>query len=141
MRYSTFINNVIFNKIREKTPEKLQKIKLIKGDISIDGLGLSKQDRSELTKNVNIIFHCAACVRFDFPLKIAVNIQLSGTLRMLELAEEMENLHVFTYVSTAFTQQKKLEEKFYPAFAKPLNIIQLMEIGLSDTDIEHLSTE
>ncbi|CAO1406103.1 unnamed protein product [Diamesa serratosioi] len=110
-RYNHLINCIIFNKIREKSPELLLKIKVIKGDISVDGLDLSLQDRSELIANVNVIFHCAACVKFDFPLKKAVNIQLTGTLRMLKLAEEMKNLNVFTYMSTAFTQQKKLEGK------------------------------
>ena len=127
--------------MRDKTPERLQKIQFIKGDISIDELDLSQQDRRELIENVNVIFHCAACVKFDFPLKIAVNIQLSGTLRMLKLAEDMKNLHGFTYISTAFTQQTKLEEKHYPAFVKPLDIIHLMNMGLEDSTIECLSAE
>lgn len=140
-RYNGFINHIIFNAIREKRPELLKKIQFIKGDISIDGLDLSQEDRSELIENVNVIFHCAACVKFDFPLKVAVNIQLCGTLRMLQLAEAMKNLHVFTYISTAFTQQTKLEEKHYPAFAKPLDIIHLMDMGLEDSVIEFLTAE
>lgn len=127
--------------MRNETPELLQKVHFIKGDISIDELDLSQQDRHELIENINIIFHCAACVKFDFPLKKAVNIQICGTLRMLKLAEEMKNLHVFTYTSTAFSQQLKLEEKHYPTFAKPLDIIQLMNMGLEDSVIELLTTE
>lgn len=41
----------------------------IEGDLLEDELGLSEQDKQLLAENVNIIFHSAATVRFDEPLK------------------------------------------------------------------------
>lgn len=41
----------------------MQKIKTIKGDVSLDGLGIDAADRMQLITNVDVIFHCAANVR------------------------------------------------------------------------------
>lgn len=59
-------------------------------------MGLSDNDKNELIENVTTIFHCAACVRFDQPLKEAINMNLLGTNRMLKLAQLMTNLKVFS---------------------------------------------
>jgi fatty acyl-CoA reductase len=42
----------------------LEKLKIIKGDILEDGLGIDNSDQQELIDNVNIVFHSAASVRF-----------------------------------------------------------------------------
>lgn len=88
----------VFDKIREKYPERFSKIKIIKGDVTQDDLGLSDNDKNELIENVTTIFHCAACVRFDQPLREAINMNLLGTNRMLKLAVLMTNLKVFKLI-------------------------------------------
>jgi predicted solute-binding protein len=42
---------------------------MIEGDILMPNLGISVQDREMLIEKVNIVFHMAASVRFDLPLK------------------------------------------------------------------------
>lgn len=62
------------------------KIKPIAGDLIIDKLGLSSEDRAELVRELDIIINCAASVNFDDPLLDAIQINYFGCMRMLELA-------------------------------------------------------
>ena len=39
------------------------------GDITLPGLGISEADRENLRKTVTVVFHSAASVKFDDPLK------------------------------------------------------------------------
>lgn len=55
---------------------------------------MNEKDKNELINNVSIVFHCAANVRFDQPLKDAVNLNTLGTHRTLKLAEQMTQLSV-----------------------------------------------
>lgn len=84
----------MFDRIRSTFPECLDKIKTVKGDVTIDGLGLSENDANEIAEKVSMIFHCAANVRFDQPLKDAVNMNTQGTFRVLTLADRIKNLDV-----------------------------------------------
>lgn len=59
----------MFDKVNELYPNYKDKIIAIQGDLSADNLGLSERDKIMLQENVNIIFHSAATVRFDEPLK------------------------------------------------------------------------
>lgn len=94
----------IFNNILEKNPDVIKKIHVIKGDVMEDKLGMSPEDRDYLITNVEVIFHCAANVRFDQPLRPMIQMNVSGTLKVLQLAEEMINLKVFVHVSTSYCQ-------------------------------------
>lgn len=53
----------------EMNPDLKKKIVAIEGDLGLKSLGISEQDRQTLIDNVNIVFHSAATVRFDEPLK------------------------------------------------------------------------
>lgn len=81
-------------------------------------LGISKHDREKL-KSCSVIFHAAASVRFDDPLKSAILLNTRGTREVCELARTMPNLKGFVHVSTAYVQPKNLlvDEKIYPAEA------------------------
>lgn len=47
----------------------LSKLIPIQGDITLPGLGLSETDLNTLITEVSIVFHSAATVKFDEPLK------------------------------------------------------------------------
>ncbi|XP_026688977.1 fatty acyl-CoA reductase wat-like, partial [Diaphorina citri] len=68
------------------------KVSAVAGDCSLPGLGLSETDRATLVKQVNIVFHGAATVRFDEHIKMAVKINVCGVQAMLQLAREMKDL-------------------------------------------------
>uniref|UniRef100_A0A8W7Q3E7 Fatty acyl-CoA reductase n=1 Tax=Anopheles coluzzii TaxID=1518534 RepID=A0A8W7Q3E7_ANOCL len=98
-RKEEYVKNIVFDHVRERYSERLGKIRLIRGDILSPGLGLSDDDRRELTENVELVFHCAANVRFDQHIRQAVDINLNGTIRVLGLAEQMRRLVSFVHVS------------------------------------------
>lgn len=113
----------------------MQKITCVKGDVSLANLDLDDADRVELVAHIDVIFHCAANVRFDQPIRDAVNMNTLGTQRLLQLAEQMKHLRVFAHVSTAYCQcnEDVLEERGYAAPHSPLGIAKMTE--LLDADI------
>ena len=89
---------------------------MIEGDMMKIGLGISEVDLMRI-KNCTQIFHCAASVRFDDPLKDALLMNTRGTREVCELALKMPHLRSFVHVSTTFIQPKTYtaDEIFYPA--------------------------
>jgi fatty acyl-CoA reductase len=68
----------------------------IRGDVTLENLGLTCEDKSLVEKKVSVVFNCAANVRFDQKLKNAVGYNTLGTRRVLELAEHIHHLDVST---------------------------------------------
>jgi fatty acyl-CoA reductase len=93
-RLEEVIKSPAFDILREKNPEALNKITLVEGDISEDGLGISETDRQMLCDDISVIIHSAATINFNEPLKIAVKTNLQSVKEMLSLAREMTNLEV-----------------------------------------------
>lgn len=134
-RCSDFLNHLVFDNLRENNPELLNKIKAVSGDVSVDGLEMDGQDSDTLIDKVNIVFHCAANVRFDQSLREAINFNTVGTWRILKLAERMKNLQVFLHVSTTYCHCKEsiLEERYYEASENPLGIIEMVKVLKDET--------
>ena len=76
-RLSEIIDVKLFDKVKTQYSEAEIDIKsklcVVHGDLCSPGLGLSDETRRELIENVNIIFHSAATLRFDEPLKLVVS--------------------------------------------------------------------
>jgi thioester reductase-like protein len=64
----------------------------VAGDLIVDQLGLSPEDRAMLVNDLDIIINCAASVNFDDPLLDAIQINYFGCMRMLALAKECKKL-------------------------------------------------
>ena len=96
-------------------PSVVNKVHPVEGDVSLADLGLSPADRNILIKNVNIVFHVAATVRFNDPLNVAVNTNTKGTARIMELCKELKHLISVVYISTAYSNPNifEIEEKVY----------------------------
>lgn len=134
-RREDYVNHMVFDAVRKENPEQLKKVRVVKGDVSMDNLDLNEKDESELINNVNLVFHCAANVRFDQTLRDAVNFNTSGTHRILQLAEKMKHLVVFIHVSTAYCHcnEDVLEERYYPANENPYGVMQMVKLLKDDT--------
>jgi len=132
----------IFNGIREKQPELLDKVMAVSGDITSDNLGLNMQDESELVENVQIIFHCAAVIKFNEKLKDAVNSNTTGIWRIIQLALKMKNLQVLSYMSTIFSHcySPELYEKHYTTGLDAMDIIRKTQT-LSDNELDELEKQ
>ncbi|XP_026740170.1 fatty acyl-CoA reductase wat-like, partial [Trichoplusia ni] len=82
---------------------------------------------------VEVIFHGAATVRFDEPLKTAVEINIRGTRDMLKLARGCSKLKAFVHISTAYSNcvQDQISEKFYESPLpgdKLIDIVETMDV-------------
>jgi fatty acyl-CoA reductase len=84
----------LFAKLREELPKFRHQIVAISGDCSLPGLGISSSDRETLIREVSIVFHVAATVRFDEKLKLAVAINVQSPRDVLTLCKEMPQLKV-----------------------------------------------
>ncbi|XP_046420210.1 putative fatty acyl-CoA reductase CG5065 [Neodiprion pinetum] len=128
-RHQELMDNPVFNRIRWEYPGNIGKVIPVKGDVAMPDLGLSPEDRAMLTQRVTIVFHSAATVRFDEPLKVAVNLNTRGTERMVELCKSMENLVSFVHVSTAYSNadQKRIREAVYTTRILPQAMIEMCE--------------
>ncbi|KAL1453367.1 hypothetical protein WDU94_007507 [Cyamophila willieti] len=80
--------------MRTRCPNYLSKMVAITGDCLKPGVGINPEDRKTLMDNVDVVFHCAATVRFDAHLKVAVNINVRATRSLLEMAKDMKHLKV-----------------------------------------------
>lgn len=131
-----FLHKKIFDGIRKTNPKILQKVVLVSGDVSLDELDLSSEDKATLIRDVNVVFHFAATVRFDDPIKIAVNSNVAGTLRVLRLAEKMTKLQALVYMSTGSSQpnEQVVEERYYPTNVDILGLIDSTQ-KMNDSDL------
>ena len=117
----TIFNSELFSEVYRQQPElraKLsEKIYPIAGDLVMNGLGISPEDKAILVNEVEIVINCAASVNFDDPLLDAIQINFFGCKRMLALAHECRNIITFTHVSTAYVNSNQtisfIEEKIY----------------------------
>lgn len=72
----------------------MNKVIPICGDITLHQLGISESDQALLCRNVSVVFHSAATVKFDEKLELSVKINMLGTKRLVELCHRMMYLDV-----------------------------------------------
>lgn len=92
----------LFITLKESNPEALEKIVPLNGDVSLVKFGLSEAD-FERMKNVSVIFHVAASVRFDDNLKFATLLNTRGTREVMRFAESLKNIKVVLHTSTTYS--------------------------------------
>lgn len=128
-RTEEIFDDPLFIKLRDEQPKFRHQIVAIAGDCSQPNLGISWQDRTTIIREVTIVFHVAATVRFDEKLKLAVPINVRSTRDVLNLCKEIPNLKSFVHVSTAYANcpQRVIEEKFYDSPMDSDKLIALME--------------
>ena len=101
------IRNDVFDPLRDELGndefERLCQKQVIgvAGDVGIDGLGLDDAGR-ELIASSDIVIHSAAAVAFDNPLDTAVEVNLMGPVRLVEMLNEMGASPHFIAVSTCY---------------------------------------
>ena len=86
-----------FDRIREDNPNQLTKVVAIAGDITLPDLGISKTDMDILIQDVSIVFHSAATVKFDEPMRTSINFNTLGTRYILDVCLKMKKLMVSIY--------------------------------------------
>lgn len=94
-------------------------VRVLDGDLTLPRLGLSAQALALLVPSVTVILHMAATVSFNEPLKQAIEINVLGSRRVLELAKKCELLKAFVHTSTCYVNctrhgREEIREKIYP---------------------------
>lgn len=126
-RIRDHFNDEIFDRMRLTNPAYSEKVNIVCGQLDADGFGLSSADEKLLTAQTSIVFHIAATVRFDEPIRTAYDINVRGTQTAIALAKKMPRLKSFVYVSTAYSNCDRplVKEEFYPPTltAKELSLL------------------
>nr|ANN23959.1 fatty acyl-CoA reductase I [Phenacoccus solenopsis] len=140
-RFKEMIDDEVFQVIKSECPDILAKVTPIVGDCLKPGLGLNQTDRQLIRNDVDVIFHVAATVRFDAPLRQAVNMNIRSTSDLLDIAADMKKLKAFVHVSTAFSNcvdRKVIEEKLYESPISSENLMLLVD-KLSDETLDRIT--
>ncbi|CAN7999089.1 unnamed protein product [Ixodes hexagonus] len=128
-RMEELLNCPVFESIKRDNPTALGKLVPVIGDILLPGLGLSQPDLKTLVENVSVVYHSAASVRFDEPLRKAIDINVLGTRRVLELCHKLKSIAAFVHVSTAycFCNRDHIDEVVYPESIPYQRVIDVSE--------------
>ncbi|XP_017148812.1 fatty acyl-CoA reductase wat [Drosophila miranda] len=115
-RVAKWMSQPIFEALLRTKPRALELMTPIAGDCLEPDLGISDADRKLLAKEVQIVIHGAATVRFNEPMHTALAINTRATRLMLQLAREMHRLEAFVQISTAYSNcvLEHIHEQFYP---------------------------
>lgn len=107
----------------------LKKVTCYHGDVTLESLGLSGDSLDHVVENTDIVFHLAATLRLEGNLKDAIDMNLSGTHRTLDVAKKMKKLEAFVHLSTAFCNcdQEVMYEKVYEFRHHPQDLMRLAE--------------
>ncbi|KFB36786.1 AGAP009690-PA-like protein [Anopheles sinensis] len=129
-RYREFVRHPVFDRLRSKTPQLLEKLVCVGGDISLPLLGLSERDHRTLLEQVQVVFHVAATVRFNEGLIEAALLNTIGTKRLLDLCDNMQQLQSVVHVSTAYSNpcRSEVDEVVYPPPMDPEQFMQCIQL-------------
>ncbi|KAL7727458.1 hypothetical protein ACLKA6_017577 [Drosophila palustris] len=141
-RIAAWDTDPVFSVLLKLNPKFSDRVTAIAGDCGLPDLGISVEDRKLLVNEVQIVLHCAATVRFDEPLHVALDINTRGTFLVVQLAKEMRRLETFVHVSTAFSNCviRHINEAYYPdnLTCSSDKVLKLREI-LSNDLIDNMS--
>ena len=90
----------------------LDKVTAIDGDVCFPNLKLSHSDLQRVTKEVNIVYHSAATIRFTEPLKTASRLHILGTDHVVQVCKALQNFEILVHVSSiaSWSTHESLEE-------------------------------
>lgn len=131
-RLKHILSSALFCRLWSGFPDFESKIQVIRGDVAQPDFGISDEDKETILSEVSIVFHLAATISFNEPLRKAVNINVIGLQRLLEMCKQMKKLEACVHVSTAYTnchiQNEIIMEKVYkPHVVSPNQILEAMK--------------
>ncbi|KAJ8982207.1 hypothetical protein NQ317_013509, partial [Molorchus minor] len=125
----TRLDEMFTDKVFQRVADQRFKVVAIEGDCEGPNLGISGEDRDTLIKEVDMVFHVAATVRFDEKLKTAICINVRAVRDLLRLARQMPRLKSFVHVSTIYCNCTRdvIAEEIYPPVANYEGVISMVE--------------
>jgi fatty acyl-CoA reductase len=132
----------VFDVLRESQPTFSQKVVPVIGDVRNDHLGLSDSDFQQLNRSASVFIHSAATLSFTEPLSVAVDMNVLGVRRALNIAKQLPHLQAMVHISTGYSQVDKqdevIEEKVYDP---PIRVEKLIEMTrlLNEDELQKLT--
>lgn len=128
-RLNDLFNCKLFDKLSQFYPDFRSKVEAIPGDLMEPNMGISTEDEAKIIENVNVVFHSAATVRFDEPLKVAVEMNIIGVKKVVTLSKKLNNLEALVHVSTAYANcdRQHISEVVYNPPVQPDKIIEAVD--------------
>ncbi|XP_075264828.1 fatty acyl-CoA reductase 1-like [Convolutriloba macropyga] len=132
-RVEALFNSKLFDRAQsERGAEECRaKVVAIAGDVMEPNLGISEEDEQMLiNSNITTVIHSAATIRFDEPLRFALDLNVGGTLRVVQLCRKLSNLKALVHVSTAYANCDLpfIEEQVYPPPVNPHKLLDALEL-------------
>nr|XP_012544375.2 putative fatty acyl-CoA reductase CG5065 isoform X1 [Bombyx mori] len=135
-RLAQFKQCQIFEKVRERCPWQLDKLRVLPGNLERPLLGLEPVTIARLHQptervrcpQVSVVFHNAATLKFDEALRKAVDQNVRGLLSLVDVCDALPNLEALVHVSTAYSNAElsRVEERVYAA---PVPLQQLLALA------------
>lgn len=139
-RFHELAGSKVFDKLRSEQPDFEKKVVPVCGDIIEPDMGISEEDASMLQDKIHIVFHSAATIRFDEPLRIAMEMNVVAVQKMMKLCRTFKHLEAFVHVSTAFANcdRSHIEETIYKPTVEPQRVLDVLE-WMEDDMVELLT--
>lgn len=134
-RLDKILSGFLFQEVNKYDAGFKNKLRIVNGDMELDDLGVSSEEREYIINHVQVIIHAAATVGFDEKLRNAIATNVRGTKVMLDIATEVKDLQSFLYISTAYSQCPRFEiqETFYES---PIDYRRALELlSFFDDDV------
>jgi nucleoside-diphosphate-sugar epimerase len=94
-------------RIAEKTGAPPANFRLMEGDITREGLGLSASDLEEARNSATVVFHLAAVYDLGVARGLAVRVNVEGTRNVNLFAKSVRALSRYHYVSTCYVAGRR----------------------------------
>ncbi|KAJ8707905.1 hypothetical protein PYW07_011582 [Mythimna separata] len=119
----------VFHVVRAHCPQQLDKLSMLAGDVTAPRLGLDQHSLAQLSQ-VSVVFHSAATLKFDEPLRVAVEQNLRSVLTLMDICDQLPNMQVLVHVSTAYSNAEltHVEERVYPSPAPLAHLLSLVDV-------------
>ncbi|MDQ0351030.1 nucleoside-diphosphate-sugar epimerase [Alkalibacillus filiformis] len=104
--------NSLLNKVVIEEKIAQDKLTIVKGDITQEGLGIEQKIANDIQQDVTHVFHLAALYDLAVPFDIAYKVNVTGTKHVNDFVRHCENLERFVYFSTAYVSGDR-EGKIY----------------------------
>lgn len=85
----------------------LSRVSILKGDVQLSDLGLTKSDLEDVRKNATDFIHAAGTTNFNITLEHARRLNVEGTKNTFYLAESCKEHVHFGFISTAYVAGKR----------------------------------
>ncbi len=93
--------------IVQKTGAPLENFALIEGDITLEDLGISRDDLEILRRETTDVYHLAAVYDLAVEKDLAFQVNVEGTRKVNEFVKTVPNLRRYNYISTCYVSGKR----------------------------------